>query len=78
MNLKKHWWKMLGVLIVGYTLVAGLVVPLKPGIIGVSPKNAKAGDSLVVEVIGYNTHFEKGKTDLKLWLNHACPHKIPD
>lgn len=59
---------MLGVLIVGYTLVAGLLVPLKPGIIGVSPKNAKAGDSLVVEVIGYNTHFEKGKTDLKLWL----------
>lgn len=68
MNVKKHWWKVLGVLIVGYTLVAGLIVPLKPGIIGVNPKNAKAGDSLRIEVIGYNTHFKTGKQDLKIWL----------
>ena len=68
MNIKKHWWKLLGVVIVGYTLVAGLIVPLKPGVIGVSHKNANAGDSLRMEVVGYNTHFEKGKEDLKLWL----------
>jgi heme exporter protein C len=68
MNVKKHWWKILGVAIVGYTLVAGLIVPLKPGIISVSHKSANAGDSLRIEVIGYNTHFEGGKEDLKLWL----------
>jgi heme exporter protein C len=68
MNVKKHWWKIIGVLVVGYSLVAGLVVPLKPGVIGVHPKSATAGDSLRVEVIGYNTHFEGGKRDLELWL----------
>lgn len=68
MNVKKHWWKILGVMLVGYSLVAGLVVPLKPGVIGVSPKNIKAGESLRMEVIGYNTHFESGKEDLKIWL----------
>ena len=37
MNLRKHWYKIAAVLLLLYVLVAGLLVPLKPGIMTVDP-----------------------------------------
>ena len=55
--MKQHWWKILGVLLVVYGIVAGMLVPLRPNAIDVSPTSGKLGESLTVDVVGYNTRF---------------------
>ena len=62
------WWKALSVLIMLYVFTAGLLVPLRPGIVGVDPVSFETGSSIKVQVTGYNTHFEKGKDTLRAWL----------
>lgn len=66
--IQKNWWKGLGVVILIYVFVSGLLVPLKPGITGVSPGSAKTGDVLSVTVEGYNSFFLKGAATQKAWL----------
>lgn len=56
--LKKNWWKVLTVLLLVYTLVFSLMVPLAPGIESVTPKQLNVGENTVV-VEGYNTQFTK-------------------
>ena len=53
----KHWWKILGVLLIVYSLTAGMLIPLKPGIVEVTPTVVTTGVSTEIEVKGYNTHF---------------------
>ena len=55
--MRAHWWKILGVLLVVYGIVAGMLVPLKPNILEVSPGAAQLGEQVTLEVIGYNTQF---------------------
>lgn len=66
--MKNHWWKILGVLILLYTFLVGLLVPLKPGIVNVSPSRASAGKSVTLEVKGYNSHFLEGSENIRAWL----------
>ena len=66
--IKKHWWKALGVLLLIYTFVAGMLVPLKPGILGVSPASIRTGDEVTILVNGYNSNFTKGQDTLRAWL----------
>lgn len=68
MNLKRNWWKLLGVLIILCVIVLGLGVPLNPGITLVEPVNAKAGDTVRMEVTGYNTFF-RSSGGLRAWLH---------
>ncbi len=63
----KHWWKIVGVLLVLYTLIIGMIVPLKPGIPNVSPSNGETGTQIRLSVQGYNTHYEEAK-ELRAWL----------
>lgn len=60
------WWKITGVALVLYSLIAGLTIPLGPGILKVEPSSATAGDTIHLEILGYNTHFLSAKTDA--WL----------
>ena len=55
--MRRHWWKVLGVLLVVYGIVAGMLVPLKPNLAGVSPRSAQLGDTVTLTVTGYNTNF---------------------
>lgn len=64
---RQHWWKALGVILVLYSLVAGLLWPLKPGIYSVTPGNSRMDTTLVVHVLGYNTHF-KSAGETRIWL----------
>lgn len=64
----KHWWKLLGVLILCYVFIAGLLVPLKPGIINVSPRAINTGSRLEIEVTGYNSNYDKANDSLRAWL----------
>ncbi len=64
--MKQHWWKILGVLIVCYTFVAGLLIPLKPGGFRLEPSVVEGGDTAALVLEGYNTHFLTA--DLSAWL----------
>ncbi len=65
--MKGLWWKGLGVLILIYVLVAGLGVPLKPGIVGVDPNTFNAGERIQLQVTGYNS-FYKEAGEVRAWL----------
>jgi heme exporter protein C len=78
MFVKSHWWKILCVLILLYVLIAGLSIPLKPGIVGVSPVSVTSGTTTEIEVIGYNSHFldaNKKSAWLRLDENHLIAAK---
>lgn len=60
----KHWWKILAVLLWVYVLVAGFLVPLKPGIHSVSPNIIKSGETLDLSIQGYNSHFSSDDPSL--------------
>lgn len=68
---KLSWWKYLCVTIILYVLIAGFLVPLKPGIYHFDPRQADEGDSIQINITGYNTHFNTGGNTL-VWL------KLPD
>ena len=52
------WWKLLAVALMVYVFVAGMLVPLKPGVEAASPGQLVAGAEGVVSVRGYNTRFD--------------------
>jgi len=65
--IKGMWWKTLGVLLVVYSIVAGVMVPLNPDIVGNTPTRAKAGERINLEITGYNTNFQEGD-QIRAWL----------
>ena len=65
----KKWWKYLGALLVLYSLVGGMLVPLKPGISFVTPSAVKSGEQFTVKVQGYNSLYTKAKNgEVRAWL----------
>lgn len=64
----KNWYKIAAVVILLYSFIVGMVVPLSPGIVAVTPQSFHTGDTAVVKVQGYNTHYQQGASDLKAWL----------
>lgn len=63
----KNWWKILAVLILLYVFLVGLLVPLGPGITGVSPQSVSTGKTVQFTVEGYNSHFATAKEN-RAWL----------
>ncbi|MBK6783522.1 MAG: hypothetical protein IPG79_07000 [Saprospiraceae bacterium] len=59
--LKGWWWKFGGAFIFLYVLIGGMTIPLRPGITSVQPSNAKTGENILLDITGYNTHFDPGK-----------------
>lgn len=66
--IRQSWWKILGVLLLLYTIVAGLLVPLKPAILTVTPSSVRTGEEVQLSVTGYNTRYTRGKEGLRAWL----------
>lgn len=66
--IRQGWWKVLSVLILLYVFVVGMLVPLKPNITTITPSVAKAGEALVLQVLGYNTHFDTEASNSRAWL----------
>ena len=66
--MKGTWWKLLGVIILIYVFLTGLLVPLKPGIIAAEPSTAKCGQELKMTVKGYNSHFLTAAGQIGAWL----------
>jgi heme exporter protein C len=65
--MKKNWWKFLGVALLAYVFVAGMIVPLTPGITSVSPGSLRTGQEAVLEVTGYNSMFTQSE-EVRVWL----------
>lgn len=72
----KNWWKILAVILWVYVLIAGFLVPLKPGIHSVSPTIIKSGNTLDLQVIGYNSHFTADDNSLVAILKIDSTHCI--
>jgi heme exporter protein C len=74
--IQRHWWKALGVLLVIYALTAGLLAPLKPGIITASPQLLQAGSEVVLQVKGYNSFYLQSADKIRGWLKLDNTHAL--
>lgn len=70
-----NWWKFSGVIIFLYVLIGGMTTPLRPGITNITPSNGKSGDSVTLDIFGYNTHFSKAG-DTRVWLKLDSVHAL--
>jgi heme exporter protein C len=67
--MKLSWWKWACVVLLIYTFAAGLLVPMAPGILSVSPDNfSTASGPFTVKITGYNTRFATNQQSLQVWL----------
>ncbi len=64
-DFKKYWWKLLGVLLVAFSVIMSFVTPLSAGITEVKDANINTGINRLT-VVGYNSHFSAA--DTKVWL----------
>lgn len=63
------WWKILSVVLISYTLIAGLLVPLKPGITHVFPETTRTGRDVRLTLHGYNSFYTRGESSkIRVWL----------
>lgn len=51
-----------------YSIIVGMIVPLGHGITGVSEMSCSLGSELALDISTYNTSYEEGSEDLRLWL----------
>ena len=59
MKMNQWWWKILGIVLIFYTVIVGMLTPLKPGVIEVNPQRMDAGSDVIITVTGYNNHFDE-------------------
>ncbi len=65
------WWKTLSVVLVLYALSVGLLIPLKPGVVRVAPEIATSGQSVTLQVLGYNTFYTRAEaSQIRVWLEY--------
>lgn len=69
--MKRSWWKILSVIIILYSFIAGLLVPLKPGIVSAGPQQWKSGQQAVVQTVGYNTFYTQSEGQIRAWLKFS-------
>lgn len=67
---KGLWWKILGAVLVLYSLVFGLGIPLNSGITDVQPRQMMEGDTIELHFNTYNTDYTQLKdiSLAKAWL----------
>lgn len=66
--MQDKYWKALGVILIIYTFIAGLGVPLKPGIKDVNPTTGNTGQILSLNVLGYNSSYDEAADSMRAWL----------
>jgi heme exporter protein C len=64
--LYKKWWKYMAVIFLMYVLIGGLLIPLSPGLVNVSPISFKEGEKVDFTLMGYNTMFTDSSTSVFL------------
>ena len=74
--MKKNWWKILGVMLIIYSYLMGLLVPLRMGISDADPAGLATGQEVAMRVEGYNSHFTHSEGELRAWLKMDGDHAI--
>jgi heme exporter protein C len=72
--MKLAWWKLLSIFLLFYTLIFGMLVPLKTGITDVNPRKIQCGQKITLLAQGYNslyTRYQSPRAWLKLDSVHA-------
>lgn len=69
------WWKILAVILMLYTIVAGLLVPLSPATSYIEGNKADTGTTLEMTVHGYNTHYADTQY-LRAWLRRDSAYAL--
>lgn len=80
--IKKWWWKILGLLLLIYTVIVGMAIPLKPGVVGfdISRSGTSQEDNILsftpggtytFEISGYNMNLNGARTRAWLKLNET-------
>ncbi len=64
----QQWWKWIGVIIMLYVLIAGFLVPLKPGVVNVTPDRLTGGMTTEVDIYLYNTNYSKNTSGLEAYI----------
>lgn len=64
--MKKHWWKILGVLCLTYAILTALTAKVGPGVGQIVPASVKAGSMDSITINGYNTSFTKAENIVRL------------
>lgn len=71
------WWKILSVVLLLYVFTAGLLVPLKPGITYVTPAAVKTGQTVELQLHGYNSFYTRSPvSDIRVWLEYDSSNAI--
>ena len=65
--MKNYWYKILGLLLLLYALIGGMLIPLKAGLVDVTPDSIQTGSSVDLTIEGYNTNFDQAEK-LTVWL----------
>jgi len=71
----KNWWKVLAIILILYSFIAGILIPLKPGVLGVFPESVKSGETVTIKVEGYNAHYTTAQNQ-RAWLRIDSLHSI--
>jgi len=69
-------WKGLGVLLIIYSLIAGLLIPLGQGVESVEPRTGRLGEIFTLDVLGYNTQYTQNQSGIRAWLKLDSIHAI--
>jgi len=77
----KNIYKIVGIVLVAYSLIAGMLIPLGTGIVKVAPRVAKGGEPLALQLKAYNANFLKDKDnyEARIRLNPQqaiCANKV--
>lgn len=64
------WWKILSIVLITYSILAGILVPLKPGIIHLAPETGTTGQPVKIQFFGYNSFFTKNPEGTRIWLEY--------
>lgn len=74
--LYKSWWKFIGVLIMLYVLIAGFLVPLRPGVLSVDPIRMTGGTGQDVSIFAYNSHFDDPSHEIEAYIKLDSLHVL--
>ena len=75
-TIKGLWWKCLSFILILYSIIAGLIVPLRSGITSVQPDHVQAGEDVSLQVKGYNSHFDGSDASFRALLKLDDDHAI--
>lgn len=68
--LKKRWWKYIAIALLTFATLTGLLVPLSPGVLEISPERFEVGQPAALQIVGYNSNFDQAENSLRVVIKN--------